>query len=274
MPQINITSVKRNVKKPTDYAMGKVREWWYWNKFAIGILLATLAVWQLYSMFLSRGDFFFPSPNYVLIQTIENADVVIPGLMTTSTAIVGGFGVAVLLGVPLGILFGEVFLIRQAALPTIVYIYSLPQAIVAPLFILWFGTNIYGVIAFVSIFSLFPILVNAITGFTQLDREYSMLAEQIGASRWQRIKKIQFWAAVPNIVAGIKIAVQASVVSTIIIEFIATSNGLGYLLQVAGGTAREGMMFGIIFLIGIVALLLYKFVEAVIDAILRWRHLA
>jgi NitT/TauT family transport system permease protein len=261
-------------RTPISYAIWKLRTWWATNKYAIGASLLILAIWQFYSSFISRGDFYFPSPDYAIRQTIANSNVVLDGLATTTTAMLGGFVLAVLLGIPLGILFGEVFVIRQAALPSIVYIYSLPQAIVAPLFILWFGTNIWGIIVFVGIFSMFPILINSITGFTQIDREYQMLAETAGFSHWQRIKKIQFWFAVPNIVAGIKIAVQSAVVSTIIIEFIATSNGLGFLLSTASGTGRTGMMFGIIFLIGTFALILFKVVELLIQSFLRSMHLA
>lgn len=274
MAQPNTDVATEPVRNPMTYVNSRLHAWWDANKFAIGTSLLVLLVWIFYSIFISRGDFYFPSPNYVVEQTIANSDVIVNGLATTISAILGGFTLAVLLGVPLGMLFGEVFVIRQAALPTIVYIYSLPQAIVAPLFILWFGTNIWGIIIFVGVFSMFPILVNSITGFTQIDEEYMMLSEQIGATNWQRIKKIQFRFAIPNIVAGIKIGVQSAVVSTIIIEFIATSNGLGYLLSTASGTGRTGMMFGIIFIIGFFALLLFKFIDALIQALLRQMHMA
>ena len=267
------TTINKTIK-PTRYVGKTLQNWWDTNKYAIGNFLLILLIWQFYSTFISRGDFYFPSPAYVVEQTIANANVIIDGLVTTMSAMLGGFMFAVLLGVPLGMVFGEVFTIRQAGLPTIVYIYSLPQAIVAPLFILWFGTNIWGIIVFVGVFSMFPILINSITGFTQIEEEYMMLADKIGSSQWQRIKKIQFKFAIPNIVAGIKIAVQSAVVSTIIIEFIATSNGLGYLLSTATGTGRTGMMFGIIFLIGLFALLLFKVVEFLIQLFLRHMHLA
>lgn len=270
----SITEILDNeTSKTTNYVNEKIRAWWEANRYAIGVSVLILLIWILYSTLLSPGNFYFPSPSYVVEQTIANSGVVIDGMITTTLEMLGGFAVAVLLGVPLGILFGEVFTVRQAALPSIVYIYSLPQAIVAPLFILWFGTNIWGIIAFVAVFSMFPILINSITGFTQIDEEYSMLADKIGASRWQRVKMIQFWFAVPHIVAGIKIAVQSAVISTIIIEFIATSNGLGYLLSTAPGTGRTGMMFGVIFLIGFFALLLFKTVEYLIQILLREMHL-
>lgn len=256
-----------------NFVDGRVQEWWRTNKLALAFSLAVLFVWQSYSQFISRGDFYFPSPTYVVVQTVENADVVIPGLITTITSVLGGFFVALAIGLPVGILLADILTIRQAALPLIVYIYSLPQAIVAPLFILWFGSGKLGVIMFVGIFGTFPIIINTITGFNQLDPEYITLGDQIGVTRWQNIKKIQFWAAVPNIIAGIKIAVQASVIGTIIVEFIATSNGVGYLLQVAGGTARDGMMFGILFLIGVFAITLFKIVDMILDFLLNLLHL-
>lgn len=251
----------------------KVTAWWENNRLALILCLVTLTAWEIHSQYISRGDFYFPSPRYVVAQTVQNSDVVLSGFVVTITEVLGGFAVALILGIPLGILLAEVFTIRQSVLPIIVYVYSLPQAIVAPLFILWFGAGKVGIMIFVGVFGVFPIVINTITGFNQQDPEYGMLGEQIGASRWQSVKKIRFWTAFPNIVAGIKITVQGSVIGTIIAEFIATDGGLGYLLQIASGTARDGMMFGILFLIGLFAILFFKTVSLVLDWITAQLHL-
>jgi NitT/TauT family transport system permease protein len=227
-----------------------------------------LVLWEVYSRFFNyRGDVYFPSIEYVVTQSLEYSDLIVTGVRTTAVEVAFGFVLAVSVGIVLGIVFAESFAIRQAALPGLVFTYSVPHAVLAPLFIIWFGSGLIGVGLFVAWFGFFMVLINTITGFTQVDEEFKHLGEVTGASRWQMIKKIKFWAALPHITGGIKVAVQQSIIGAVIAEFIASAGGLGYQILVSGRLLREGMMFGVLIVLMLFAVTFYKVVVALIDVL-------
>jgi NitT/TauT family transport system permease protein len=245
-----------------------LRRWYRQNALALLVVAALLVLWEVYSRFFNvRGDAYFPSIEYTIRQSLEHSALVVQGIQTTAAEVVLGFCLAVAVGIVLGVVFAESFVIRQAALPGLVFTYSVPHAVLAPLFIIWFGSGLIGVGLFVAWFGFFMVLINTITGFTQVSEEFEHLGEVTGASRWQMIKKIKFWAALPHITGGIKVAVQQSIIGAVIAEFIASGGGLGYLILVSGRLLREGLMFGVLIILMVLAVTFYKLVTMAIDAL-------
>lgn len=232
------------------------------------VLLGLVAVWEVYvRVFRTGGDLYFPSPRYTLVETINAQDQIFLALRTTFTEIVAGFLIAVFTGIIVGIVLSKIPILRQALLPSLVWSYSLPHAIVAPLFIVWFGQNLLAIALFVAWFGFFAVMVNTMTGIAQVQEEFHQLGTVIGASDWQMLKKIELWAAFPNIISGVKVAVQQSIVGAIIAEFIATRNGLGSILVLSSNLAQTGVMFGTLILIMIVAILYFGLVSFILDLI-------
>lgn len=242
------------------------KDWFRQNTAALFVVGVLLVLWEVYSRFFNyRGDVYFPSIEYVITQSLEYSDLIVEGIRTTAIEIAFGFVLAVIVGVVLGIIFAESYVIRQAALPGLVFTYSVPHAVLAPLFIIWFGSDLIGVGLFVAWFGFFMVLIPTITGFTQINEEFKHLGEITGASRWQMIKKIKFWAALPHITGGVKVAVQQSIIGAVIAEFIASGGGLGYQILVSGRLLREGLMFGVLIVLMVLAVTFYKTVVVLID---------
>ena len=243
-----------------------IQAWFARNSIALVIVGLLLVCWEFYSRFLNtRGNIYFPSISHVVNQTYKYRDMVIAGFQATLIEALFGFVLAIIFGIGLGILFSKSYLIRQGTLPMLVYFYSLPHAIVAPLFIVWFGNGLIGIGLFVAWFAFFAVFVNTMTGLSQVPPELHRLAEVSGATSWQRMKHVEFWSAMPHIGGGIKIGVQQAIVATIIAEFIATGSGLGYLIVSAGKLLREGMMFGVLIIIMLVSILFYKFISLMLN---------
>lgn len=243
-----------------------VREWFQRNAPALMIVGGLLVLWEIFTRFFNeQGNVYFPSIAYTVRQSLEFSDLVVEGFVTTGTEVLVGFVLSVVIGILLGIVFAESFVIRQAALPGLVFSYSVPHAVMAPMFIIWFGRGLIGIGLFVAWFGFFQVLINTITGFTQMDEEFEHLGEVAGASRLQMIRKIKFWAALPHISGGIKVAVQQSFIGAVIAEFIASSSGLGYLILFSGRLLREGLMFGVLIVLMVFAVVFFKLVSLLID---------
>jgi len=258
----DVTSKRRIKLRPKERA----RNWIERNGPSLLVVIGILIVWEFYSRYINQiGNIFFPSITYSINQTLANLDKVIAATQLTFAEVFAGFIAGVVLGVMVGIIYAESFILRQASMPMLIFVYSLPLAIVAPVFIVWFGTGIFAVGAFVGLFSFFPVFVNTITGLTQVEEEFSHLGKVIGASEAQYMRYIKFWVAFPHIIGGIRIAVQQSIVGAIVAEFIASGGGLGNLIVVASNTAQLGLLFGTLFLIMVIAIIYFKVVSFAID---------
>lgn len=242
-----------------------------WFRSQIGTLLVVgglFASWLIYSTFFNpRGDIYFPSVGYTIQQTLEFSDLVIAGVQTTFVSILFGYVLSLIAGVTIGVILAESFVVRQMSLPSIVFSYSLPHAILAPVFILWFGNGILGIGIFAAWFGFFSVMINTITGFNSVEREFHYLADVVGATHWQKIQKIKVWAALPHVASGAKIALQQTIIGVIIGEFIATGSGLGYLIVSASALNRLGLLFGVLIIIMVFAITMYKLVSLVIEFI-------
>jgi NitT/TauT family transport system permease protein len=185
-------------------------------------------------------------------------------LFTGSSAILGLL-LAVVIGISLGIVFAELYYVRNGLFPIVVFLYSTPAAILAPIFIIWFGSGVPAVIAFAAWTAFFPIFINTVTGLNATKEEFEQLGSLFNASRIQMIRHIKFWYAIPNIVSGIKVAVTLSMVGAIIAEYIATGSGLGG--QIISGLFRfeEGWVFGVVITIGVFSIVLYKLTCSILD---------
>ena len=262
------SAVRRAARGDVVGTVTVVREWLRGLVPSLAILVGIVVLWQVYAVsFNPRGDIYFPSVTYTLDQTLSNADLVVAGLRTTFTEVLVSFVLAVTVGVLLGVVVAESFVVRQMSMPLIVYLYAIPHAILAPLFLIWFGTDIRGVATFSAWVAFFPIFINTITGINQVDEEFELLGEAIGATRWQMLRHIKIWTALPNIASSVRAAVQLSIVGVIIAEFLATGSGLGYLIIKATQRAQIGLTFGTVISIMVFAVAFYKLVDLGLSAV-------
>lgn len=231
----------------------------------IGVIVVAIASWYVYSAFINtRGNIYFPSIEYTIRQTVIHRVEIVSGLILTFQEVVIGFFLAVFLGIVLGALFGESLVVRRSFLPIVIYILAVPGALVAPLFLVLIR-GVFGVALFVAYSSFFTLFLNTMTGFSQVDEEFYHLGDVMGATRWQMMKKIKFWSALPHITSGVKVAIQQSIVGAIVAEFIATGGGIGQRIILAMQTINQGMMFGTLIVIIVFAVVMYVSVSRALD---------
>lgn len=248
-----------------ERVVGVLRGWFDRNVNTLVVVAILLAAWQFTSQVIVGSNLYLPSPVYTATKTMASSDLVWQGLKTTLIEVLSGFIAGLVIGIPLGIVMSESFLARRVALPWIVFIYAIPAAIIAPLFLVWFGVNLLAISLFVSMLSFFPIFISMTTGVTSVEEEYYQLGRISGATRWQMIKHVKFWVALPYLFTGIRIGIQSSVVGAIVAEFIASGSGLGFLIVSAYNNVNIGLMFGTLFVLMVVAIVYYQTVDAILN---------
>lgn len=224
-------------------------------------------VWHLYATTNGRSNAFLPTPMFTVEQTLEYTDVWLEGLQRTLSEMIVGFVFAIVFGVVMGVIVAEFYTIRHMSMPMILFFHSIPLAILAPLFLGWFGTNLLGIGVYVAWGGFFPIFLNTITGMSQTPDEFGLLSDITGATKWQRIRYIKIWSAMPHITTGMKIAANMAVVAAIIAEFLASGSGLGYMLIFAEQRAQTGLMFGMVFVMLVVGIVWFNSISYALDYI-------
>ena len=223
--------------------------------------LAVVVAWQLWVVLGNVESYIMPTPlaTFATLLDFQSYNW-LHNTLVTAASVFGGFWLAVAVGVVLALLFSWSRRLNDAFMPLIVSLNMIPKVALGPIFIVWFsyglGPNI--VIAFSICF--LPILITTARGLDEVEPELLDLVRTLKATRWQIFTKIQLPSALPYLFSGMKVAVVLAVAGAIVGEFIASEEGLGYLMlqvQVALDTAA---MFMAVLLITAVGVVLYALV--------------
>lgn len=226
-----------------------------------------LFIWHVYSLF-NTGIGSFPSPMEVIDSLILNSTRVSNGLQVTTIEVIAGFLLSIFIGMAVAFVMSESIIVRHSILPSLILLYSTPRAILAPLFLVWFGMNIWSIALYVAWFGFFPIFISSLTGFSQVSEELHHLGELSNATRWQFFTNFKLWVALPYSLSGIKVAIPAAIEGAIIAEFIATGQGSGHIITSSLQLLEEPLVIGVILLLILFSTVFFKVVEFLIEYII------
>jgi NitT/TauT family transport system permease protein len=181
----------------------------------------------------------------------------------------GGFGLAALIGVPLGLMMGRFRLLEDIVTPLFEsYRYVAPLAWV-PFAALWFGTGIGGAIMVIFTGAFAPCVINAYRGARLVDTHLIEAAQTHGAGELRIAREVLLPGALPSIVAGLRIAAGLGWQSLIGAELIVVSSGIGYvMIQGQSNLSPETVMTAML-VIGVVGLLIDVILRGVESAVRR-----
>jgi ABC-type nitrate/sulfonate/bicarbonate transport system permease component len=207
------------------------------NALRLGTLAAFLVLWEIASRRGWVDPLFASSPSKIVEKLVEmiGDGSLWPHVAATSYVAAMGFGLAVIVGVPLGILMGRSELFNATAEPFVAAIYASPQVAFLPLLIIWLGIGFASKVALVFIGSVIIMVINTETGVAQVDRRLVETARSFTASEAQILTMIVLPAALPFILAGMRLAVGRALVMVVVAEIYASNRGLGYMIFQAGG---------------------------------------
>jgi len=192
-------------------------------------------------------------------------------LATSLDALVTGYGLAVLVGVPLGLLMGRSWAVQVAADPFVNTLMSAPLSALVPVLIVIFGVRETVVTATVFLFSVFIVVVNARAGTQVLDRSLVEMARAFGASEWQVFRKVALWAALPAIMVGLRLGALQAVKGMVVGEILIAVTGLGERLIYYGNTFLMPHLYATILTVLLLAVGASQLVLAADRLLVRWK---
>ena len=233
----------------------KIRNW----VVIIAIHLAVVLAWHLWVTVSEVPTYVMPTPKMTIMSLAEDYNWVHNTLITMGE-VFGGYVLACVVGIGLAMLFAWFKTLEVLLMPLVVSLNMIPKVALGPLFIVWFS---YGLVPNIFIaFSIcfLPILLTTARGMHEVDPDLIDLVRSLRASRWQVFAKIQFPGSLPYVFSGMKVAVVLAVAGAVVGEFIASEEGLGYLMLQVQVTMDTAAMFMAVLLITLVGVSLYGLV--------------
>lgn len=237
------TTDDEDIKEPS----GLRRTYTTYQKPLLGgiAVILFLALWEWAGTSGAINPLFTSSPSRVvkafggLIAAGElGHDIVISG-----EEFLIGFVLAIVIGIPFGILMGWYRPLEAVLDPFVNFFYATPRVALLPLMIIWLGIGINSKIAIVYLGAIFAILINTITGMKALDASLIKAARSFGATDMQIFKTIALPGSVPFILGGIRLGLGHALVGVVVGELYAATAGVGYLIAVAGNTFQTDKVF-------------------------------
>ncbi|MBI5416891.1 ABC transporter permease [Candidatus Poribacteria bacterium] len=192
-----------------------------------------IGIWiSIYNMHIWK-EYLFPSPFTVvktLIQGIQDKVYIIAALASIKRAMIG-FIIAVLIGIPLGIITGKFKVLEDTLGAMLMGLQSLPSIAWLPLAMLWFGINEKAVIFVVVFGAVFSVSIATIQGIKNVYPLYIKAAKTMGAKEWVLFFDVIIPAAVPSIITGMKLSWSFAWRALLAGELLSTGAGLGQVLM-------------------------------------------
>jgi NitT/TauT family transport system permease protein len=183
-----------------------------------------------------------------------------------------GFAIAAIFGVGLGLLLATNQKLRDYVEPWVSFLYAVPLVAIAPLFIVAFGIGPTSKIVVIFLVAVFIILVNTEVGVLSTDPHLIEAARSFGASRLQIFRKVLLPAALPFIIAGLRLGMARGLVGVVVAELFGAKAGLGFLILASAQVFDTASLFvGVLVLAlgGYLGVELLKWVET---KMAPWRH--
>lgn len=180
-------------------------------------------------------------------------------IVATMRRVITGFGLAALIGVPLGILAGSWRVIDAAAAPVAIFGRNIPVAALIPLTILWFGIDETQKVMFIFIACVPFVFSDTVGAIVGVPDRYVETAETLGASRVQIVAKVLVPLSLPDIYRGLRSLFGMAFGYIMLAELINAEHGLGYLLSTSQRRGMSEHIILILLIIGVLAFLIDRF---------------
>lgn len=235
------------------------------------VMAAILLVWEATVRILGVRSIILPTPSKIVEVMIERHDLILTHLWPSLYLTILGFALSVVGGVFVAILITYSEVIRRGFYPVLIVSQVVPKIAIAPLFIVWFGTGATSCVLLAFLIAFFPMTINATMGFQSVDEDIYKMARAFMGSRWQIFWKIRMPHALPYIFGGMKISITLAIIGVIVSEFVASQQGIGYLIKLSGGLLDTPLMMAAILALSIGGLVLYWIIVEVERRAVYWQ---
>ena len=239
------------------------------------MLALVLVAWDLLVRAFAIPPFVLPSPGLVLSTLIADGGLLWQSLLVTLTTTFEGFLLAAIGGIGLAVLFSQSRLIEYSLYPYAVILQVTPIVAIAPLLLIYLPQPL-AVLACAWIVAFFPVLANTTLGLASVDHNLIALFDLYQATRWQLLWNLKLPSALPQMLAGLRIAGGLSLIGAVVAEIAAGSagagSGLAYRIAESGYRLNIPRMFAALLLLSLAGIAIFFALSALSHLALRRWH--
>jgi NitT/TauT family transport system permease protein len=242
--------------------------------FAVATPLVLLAGWEIAARTGLLDPRLFTPPTQIVARGWE---MVVSGelwghVAATTLRLIVGFVIGSALGIVAGLLMGVWRPVRAALGPTFTALYALPKIAILPLLLLIFGLTETPKILAVVISVFFVVQINTLAGIVQIDARILEAARAYRATGWRLFRYILLPGALPAIMTGLRVSAGMSVIVITAVEFVASNDGLGYLIWNSWQLFQPKDMYVGLITVSIIGAVMTGLIIFLERALLPWQH--
>ena len=206
-------------------------------------IVCMVVLWEIFGRQINPVFGSYPSAIAVAFWELLLSGQLVSALLESLQPFVVGYGLAIVVGVPVGLVIGR-FRAAEAALGIYVTAgYAMPLVALVPLLILWLGLGFTVKVSVVFLMALFPICINTWLGVVAVPKTLIEVGKSFVAPDLVILRRIVLPATLPYIMAGVRLAVGRAVVAMVIAEFFTTISGLGAVIINSANNFDTATMF-------------------------------
>jgi len=222
---------------------------------SLAVMAALIATWWI--AVVATQSVIFPTPWNVVTGTLEllNNGTLFRHIGASLLRVASGFGLAVCVGVPLGLWMGWVRMAHKTLNPIFQMLRPISPIAWIPIAILWFGVGDASPIYLIFISSVFPMVVQTTVGVHTIEKRYLRAAANFGVSRLTLFRRVVIPAVLPQVIVGMRIGMGVAWLVVVAAEMIALHSGLGYMIMDSRNAGnRYDLVIASMIIIGLIGL--------------------
>ncbi len=224
--------------------------------FVIYVLL--ILIWEFFCGIFEVPSYILPKPSSIITYLVTHFDSLLIDTLHTFSIAVIGIIMAVIIGSVVAIIFNEFRFIKKVFMPMFNIFQTIPIIAIAPLFALWFGFGLMPKVLLVSMICAFPIIVNLVNSFDNLDPYILDYLLTLDMHKLKLYKYYYFYFSKASMYASLNIAITYSVISALFSEFMGSKYGLGLVLNRATTSSNTTLVFVVILIVVCLTLIMLK----------------
>lgn len=239
-------------------------------------LILFLLCWQYGTQAFGIPPYLLPKPTDIVMAAMEDWNHLAVSVTTTILEAVIGFVLSVVLGVGAAIMMASSKLLERSLYPYAILLQTIPIVAIAPIIVIWFGAGFNAIVIIAFVIGFFPMVSNTLIGLNSVDHNMLNLFQLYNASKWQTMWRLRVPAAMPYIMAGLKISCSLSVIGAIVGEYVAGigggQGGLGYAITIAASRVQTPYLFACGLAASILGIVFYLLVNYLSKRVLGSWH--
>lgn len=239
--------------------------------FPLGVFVVSFVAWEFLVPFFEIQPYILPTPSTIVTAFLSSRAIIFSQLRITMVEFLIGFSFTVVTGYLIALVMSYWRLMEVTFYPYVVVVRSIPVVTLLPLFIIWFGFGFNSIVIISYVISLFPMVVNSLSGFKSTDPEMLDMLRSFSANKRELYWNVYRYSSLPSVFAALKICIILAFTGAIVGEFLVGNRGIGYLILSYNSTLETAKMFAAIMTVSVTELLIFGAVARLESAVVTWQ---